>query len=166
MVSIDSDPACTEYLYQSLKKEGQSGNLLPLTMNLANPSPGLGWDHRERASWRDRGPADLVMALALIHHLVYSAHVPLPMVAEWMSRISRFILVEFIPPSDPMVQKLCKSSTLPHPYSFELFQDSFNRFSDFIDQAWLENERHLFLGKKNTGGGKWAFLLCGKDIRK
>jgi hypothetical protein len=146
VASIDSDPSCTEYLYRSLKKEGQARNLLPLTMNLANPSPGLGWDNRERASWRDRGPADLVMAL--IHHLVFSAQIPLPLVAEWMSRISRFILAEFVPPSDPMVQKLQKSSTLPHPYSYELFQESFGRFFDFIDQVRLENERLLFLGRK------------------
>jgi hypothetical protein len=147
VASIDSDPSCTEFLYRSLKKEGQARNLLPLTMNLANPSPGLGWDNRERTSWRDRGPADLIMALALIHHLVFSAHVPLPMVAKWMSRISHFILVEFVPPSDPMVQKLEKNSTLPHPYSFELFQESFGQVFDFIDRVRLENERLLFLGR-------------------
>ena len=52
-------------------------------MDLANPSPALGWDSRERLSLRERGPADLVLALALIHHLVLSAYVPMPLIAQW-----------------------------------------------------------------------------------
>jgi hypothetical protein len=47
-----------------------------------------------------------------------------------------------------MVQKLEKNSTLPHPYSFELFQESFGQVFDFIDRVRLENERLLFLGRK------------------
>ncbi len=73
VVSIDGDPACTEYLYQRVSGDNGTKRVLPLTMDLANPSPGLGWDGNERSSLRDRGPADLVLALALIHHLVFPA---------------------------------------------------------------------------------------------
>ncbi|MEA3222466.1 MAG: SAM-dependent methyltransferase, partial [Thermodesulfobacteriota bacterium] len=72
VVSIDGDPACTEHVYQRLSRESGLKGILPLTMDLANPSPSLGWDNRERLSLRDRGPADLVLALALMHHLVLS----------------------------------------------------------------------------------------------
>ncbi|MCK4604899.1 MAG: SAM-dependent methyltransferase, partial [Deltaproteobacteria bacterium] len=72
VVSIDGDPACTEHVYQRLSRESGLKGILPLTMDLANPSPSLGWDNRERLSLRDRGPADLVLALALVHHLVLS----------------------------------------------------------------------------------------------
>jgi hypothetical protein len=148
VVSIDSDPSCTEYLYQVRKKEPSLGKVLPLTMNLANPSPGLGWDSRERVSLHDRGPADLVLVLALVHHLVLSSQVPLPLVAEWLSRISGYLLVEFVPPNDPMARRLLSSGTLHHQYSRELFEESFRRFFDFTDKVQLENERILFLGKR------------------
>jgi len=58
------DPACTEFLYQRMSRESGLKGILPLTMDLANPSPGLGWDNHERISLRDRAPADLILALA------------------------------------------------------------------------------------------------------
>ena len=66
--------------YQESKKQHES-NLLPLVIDLTNPSPAIGWDNAERASLAQRGPADLVLALALIHHLAISNNVPLEDVA-------------------------------------------------------------------------------------
>jgi hypothetical protein len=75
-------------------------------MDLTNPSPALGWAHRERASLAERGPADLVMALALVHHLAISNNVPLPAVAEFFRRLGKALVIEFVPKQDPQVQRL------------------------------------------------------------
>jgi len=149
VVSIDSDPACTEHLYQKIQQNEELKHILPLTMDLANPSPGLGWDSNERLSLRDRGPADLILALALIHHLVFSCCVPLPKIAEWFASLSRYLLVEFVSLADPMVKKLLLNRGDEHlPYSFEVFQTSFGRFFNFEDHVTLQNGRVLYLCKR------------------
>lgn len=149
VVSIDGDPVCTEILYRKIFKEGGTGTILPLTMNLANPSPGLGWDNRERLSLRDRGPADLTLALALLHHLVFSSYVPLPLIAKWFSSISKHLLVEFVPPGDPMVKKMLLHRGGDHlPYSLELFKHSFGNFFDFVGEKVLPNGRKIYLCKR------------------
>ena len=149
VVSIDGDPACTEFLYGKISGTKGVKNILPLVMDLANPSPGLGWDGCERLGLRDRGPADLVMALALIHHLVLSSGVPLEMVARWFSGLAEHVLVEFVPPGDPMVQKLLRNRVDEHlPYDMAAFRSSFEQVFRFIDSAILENGRTLFLCRR------------------
>src|SRR4029079_18347111 len=69
--AFDVDPACVEYGYLGGRKTTHA-NFLTLRLDLTNPSPSLGWAHGERDSLADRGPADAVMALALIHHLAIS----------------------------------------------------------------------------------------------
>jgi hypothetical protein len=106
--AFDIDPACVERAYLEGRKTKQP-NFLPLRMDLANPSPSLGWAHRERDSLADRGPADLAMALALVHHLAISNNVPLTSIAEFLRRISKALIIEFVPKQDPQVQRLLKS---------------------------------------------------------
>jgi ribosomal protein L11 methylase PrmA len=150
VVSIDSDPACTEFLLKKLSGEGNKEHILPLTMDLANPSPGLGWDSCERLSLSDRGPADLVLALALIHHLVLSNCIPLRMIAEWFGNLADYLLVEFVPPNDPMVQYLVRNRKGEHlPYSWDMFQSSFGKVFHFVDQTTLKNGRTLILCKRS-----------------
>lgn len=151
VVAIDGDPACTENLFQRAYHEKNGKSVLPLTMDLANPSPGLGWDGRERLDLRDRGPADLLLALALIHHLVFSNYVPLSLIAEWFANLTRQLLVEFVPPTDPMVQKLLQNrNNQYHPYSLEVFKSSFGQYFVFADQTVLRNGRILFLCKNKA----------------
>jgi hypothetical protein len=104
-VSIDADPAVVEANFLRARAEGDE-RLLPLVMDLANPSPGLGWDSHERKSLSERGPADVVLALALVHHLALSGNVPLTMVAAWLGRLGRCAVVEFVPKDDPQAQRL------------------------------------------------------------
>jgi len=149
VVSIDGDPACTEYLYKKASSGDESKRILPLTMDLANPSPGLGWDSRERLSLTARGPADLVLALALLHHLVLSACVPLSMIARWLGALGEHVLVEFVPSDDPMVQKLIRNRRGEHlPYDLQIFQASFGEIFRFQDEMTLPNGRTLFLLKR------------------
>ncbi len=150
VVSIDGDPACTEFIYTRLQKANKRASILPLTMDLSNPSPGLGWVNQERSSLGDRGPADLVMALALVHHLVFSNCVPLTNIAKWLYGLSNHLLIEFIPLEDPMVQRLLRYRRGEHlPYSSEIFLNSFGKWFQFMDKVKLTNNRELFLLRSN-----------------
>jgi hypothetical protein len=104
-VCCDRDPLCVEQNYRSSHERGDS-HMLPLVMDLTNPSPALGFDSTERAGLMERGPADLVLALALIHHLRITGNVPLARLAPFFARLGKHLLVEFIPKEDPMVQRL------------------------------------------------------------
>ena len=151
VVSIDGDSGCTEYLYQKVAGDKGVKGVLPLTMDLANPSPGLGWDSQERLSLRDRGPADLIFALALVHHLVLSCCVPLGMIAEWFAGLGEHLLVEFVPEDDPMVQKLLRNRSDQHlPYGLDVFKSSFGNFFHFVDHMALQNGRTLFLCRRRN----------------
>ena len=99
VVSFDVDPTCVEMNYRDCKKESNS-NILPLFQDLTNPSPAIGWGHSERVSFLERGPVDLVMALALIHHLAISNNVPLEKVAIFLANLCNFLIIEFVPKND------------------------------------------------------------------
>jgi hypothetical protein len=87
----------------------------------------------------------LLLALALVHHLVFSCNVPLVLVAEWFASISNHLVVEFVPPTDPMVEKLLANrGDEHHPYSMEVFRSGFGRHFHFMDEAELTNGRTLF----------------------
>jgi len=104
-VAFDGDPLVVEACYRRCVAEGDR-HLLPLTLDLANPSPAQGWAHAERLSLLERGPADLVMALALIHHLAIGNNVPLPDIAAFLRRCGRRLIVEFVPREDSQVRRL------------------------------------------------------------
>ncbi len=63
VVSFDIDPVAVERNYLDRRNEGSS-KIIPLTLDLTNPSPSLGWHLTERDSLVERGPADAVLALA------------------------------------------------------------------------------------------------------
>jgi SAM-dependent methyltransferase len=105
VVALDADQLAVERLYQALAGEGNR-TILPLVGNLADPSPGLGWRGRERVPLADRGTPDLVFCLALIHHLVISANIPLRDLLEWLAALGADLVIEFIDRGDAMVQRL------------------------------------------------------------
>ncbi len=82
------------------------GDILPLILDVANPSPGIGWANRERRSLLERADPDVILALALVHHLAISRNVPLPMVLELFAQMAPWAIVEFVPKDDPMVRRL------------------------------------------------------------
>jgi hypothetical protein len=104
-VAFDLDAAAVDRNYAAARAEGDE-HLLPLVMDLTNPSPGLGWDGRERASLAERGPADLALGLALVHHLAIGNNVPLPMVMRTFAGLARRAVVEFVPKDDEKVRTL------------------------------------------------------------
>lgn len=105
VVAFDFDHATVEALYRSLKEEGNT-SILPLVGNLADPSPGLGWRGLERRTLTDRGVPDLMLALALIHHVSISANIPISEFLEWVKDVGSTLLIEFPKRTDPMVRAL------------------------------------------------------------
>ncbi len=85
VVAFDLDRGAVEGHYQSLA--GTAGPVLPLVSDLTNPSPGLGWAGEERKSLAGRGPVDLILAVALVHHLAIGNNVPLPHIARFFARL-------------------------------------------------------------------------------
>jgi ribosomal protein L11 methylase PrmA len=83
-------------------------NFLPLFSDAANPSPGQGWAEAERAGLRSRSGADAVIALAIVHHLAIGRNVPLPSVVEWLVNLAPRGVIEFVPKSDPMIQRMLR----------------------------------------------------------
>ncbi len=126
-LAFDADPACVERAWRRVRG-GREPRLLPLLLDLSNPSPALGFALRERESWLERGPADAVLALALVHHLAIGGNVPLARLAELFAALAPELVVEFVPKSDPKVQRLLASREDVFPdYSREGFERAFSR---------------------------------------
>lgn len=114
VVAMDADPGPVELLYRSLRDE-DSRKILPMTVNLCDPSPGLGWRGRERQPLLPRGRPDLVLALAVVHHLVIGGNVPMSEVVDWLAELDAALVVEFPTREDPMVQALlARKRRTPH----------------------------------------------------
>jgi SAM-dependent methyltransferase len=127
VVSSDADPAVVDALYRALGQEGVT-NILPLVGNVANPSPGLGWRGAERRPLDARGRPDLVLCLALIHHLVISANLPLAEVIEWLHALGARLVIEFPTKDDPMVKRLLMQTTQRHEdYEVAAFETALGR---------------------------------------
>ena len=105
VVAVDADQGPVELLYRDLRDEGATG-ILPLTMNLADPSPNLGWRGLERKSLPERGRPDLVLALALVHHVAITANVPVKEFLHWLAGLGTSLVIEFPTREDPMVERL------------------------------------------------------------
>ena len=83
----DGDAAAVERHYRALQSRGDA-TVLPLLVDLANPSPAIGWGLRERRSFVERSDADVVMALALVHHLAIGRNVPLSRIAAFLAELA------------------------------------------------------------------------------
>ena len=146
VVSWDIDPTAVEVNYRQVKEE-KSENLLPLLLDLTNPSPAIGWANRERDSFGERGPADLALALAVVHHLAISNNVPLPQLADFFAGAGKWLAIEFVPKSDSQVQKLLASRDDIFPnYTREGFEAAFRERFAFHEAVEVrESERVLYL---------------------
>ncbi len=145
-VAFDVDPACVERNYRAASEHGEA-NLLPLWSDLTNPSPALGWDHGERMSLIERGPADLAMALALVHHLAISGNVPLGRVASFLRRACKTLIIEFVPKGDSQVRRLLASRVdVFDDYTRDGFEAAFaESFAIERAEPIADSERTLYL---------------------
>jgi len=147
-VCWDIDPGCVESNYQHVKNNGETG-VLPLLVDLANPSPSIGWANSERASITRRGPADLMLALGLIHHLAISNNVPLDDVADFFSKNCAHLLIEFVPRGDSQIDKLLSSRRdIFSNYTPEGFEAAFRSRFEIVETTPVPStKRTLYLMK-------------------
>lgn len=147
VVAVDADEQVIDRLYRSLRADGVD-NVLPLVVDLTDPSPGLGWRNQERRSFAERVDADLVLGLALVHHLVIGANVPLPAVVDWLASFDARVVVEFVDRDDPMAGRLLaqKPAGLFDDYRLEAFERLLQERFAVLDRAPLPSgTRTLFL---------------------
>jgi ribosomal protein L11 methylase PrmA len=149
VVALDLDPGATEMNYLACRKEGQT-NVLPLVMDLTNPSPGIGWRNHERSPLEERLNADLILALALLHHLAISNNLPLAAIAEFFAAHCEWLAIEFVAKQDEQVQKLLLNRHDIFPdYQEEGFESAFQRFFSQVEKERLPGgTRTLYLFRR------------------
>jgi len=137
-VAFDVDPAAVERNFREGAAAGET-NLLPLVLDATNPSPAVGWANAERASLAERGPADAVLALALVHHLAIGNNVPLDRVASFFASIGSWLIVEFVPKEDSQVERLLASrEDVFGDYTVDGFESGFGREFEIVDRSPIE----------------------------
>lgn len=149
VIAIDADANCINELYLSIKKNNVS-RVLPLTTNLLSPSPAIGWNNKERPSLAERLQADLVMALALVHHLSISGNIPFSLLADWLKPMGTYLLIEFIPKEDEKVQQLLQNrKDIFSDYSLTTFKQVFSQhYDEFREEEIAGTKRVLLLLKR------------------
>ena len=145
-IAFDFDPSAVEKNYQQMRKNKET-KILPLCLDLTNPSPSIGWANKERLSLIERGPADIVLALALIHHLAISNNLPFSLIAAFLSQVCRFLIIEFVPKNDSQVQRLIRTREDIFPdYKQDNFEHSFSHnFLILKSQAVTDTQRTIYL---------------------
>jgi hypothetical protein len=145
-VAFDIDHGAVELNYRESKRNEET-KLLPLVMDFTNPSSSIGWNLTERMSLLDRGPVDLVLALALVHHLAISNNVPLENLAHFFRGISRWLAIEFIPKEDTQVQRLLQfREDIFGSYTVERFEETFAAyFRIHIKERIHQSQRVMYL---------------------
>ncbi len=145
VVALDIDPAAVERGYLAVKSDGRE-DILPLLADITDPSPPLGWGSAERAGLLDRIHADVILALALVHHLAIGSNVPLPMIAALFARLGPHAIVEFVPKEDAMVQRLLASRRdVFDDYTIDGFRAAFAAHFSVVSETALEgSSRTLF----------------------
>lgn len=148
VIAFDQDPYCVEANYLQTKEVKL--DILPLVLNISNPTPAIGWENQERRSLLQRASADTVMALALIHHLAIANNLPLPTLASFFAKICRWLIIEFVPKEDSMVQLLLANREDIFPnYTIEAFRREFSRFFSIESCTELpSSKRNLFLMRR------------------
>lgn len=112
VVATDRDPVVVDRLYEQLAAEGATG-ILPLVMDLTDLPSGAGWRGRERTAFLTRLAPDLVLCLALVHHLVITESIPIDEVVGFLAEFKAPVLLELPRPDDPMVEVLAAQKKDP-----------------------------------------------------
>jgi len=149
VIAFDKDPLASEKNYLQLKNDNIK-KILPLLMDLTNPSADLGWDN-ERLALTKRGKPDMILALALIHHLVISNNVPFDRLADFFQKLTKYLIIEFIPKQDSQIIRLLDSrKDVFEAYDKENFEKEFLKKFKIIKSSNITNtKRTLYLMERN-----------------
>jgi len=150
-ISFDVDNAAVEKNYLT----GTSNNeksILPLLLDLTNPSPAIGWENSERMSLINRGPADTVLALALVHHLAISNNLPFSRLVDFFSSICKWLIIEFIPKDDSQVQRLLSTR-----------KDIFTNYDKNNFEKEFSKAFNIIRAEKIIGSKRTLYLMLKKE---
>jgi SAM-dependent methyltransferase len=151
VVAIDSDPVVVGSIWQRASADDR--NVLPLVVDLTRPTPAVGWRNQECPSFLDRarGSFDLVLMLAVVHHILVTERIPLEdllVVADELSR--EYVLIEYVAPADPMFQKIVRGrDELYADFSPDWFEATALRRFELVRSARIDGlHRWLYLFRK------------------
>ena len=150
-IALDHDPVVVENIYlESISKNEK--HLFPLLLDLSNPSAGLGWRNEERMPFMERGFADAVLALALVHHLAISNNLTFDKIAKFFSDICHALIIEFVPKADMQVQKLLATrEDIFYDYTQHNFEHEFETYFTIKASINIKDSlRVLYLMQKRT----------------
>ncbi len=146
VIAFDIDPAAVERSYLEVVEKREE-RILPLVLDLTNPSPGIGWHNGERMAIPERGPADTALALALVHHLAIGNNLPFARIAQFLGTVCGSLVIEFVPKTDSQVQRLLASrEDVFEDYHQAGFEAEFGQRFTILRSAQVEHsERVLYL---------------------
>jgi len=148
-VAMDSDFIVVEQNYLEMKKQNEK-NILPLWIDITNPSASIGFAAQERDSLFKRPLPDAILALALIHHLAIGHNIPLATLAEFFAQMTNWLIIEFVSKEDSQVKRLLQNREDIFPnYTKESFKKEFSTFFVAKNETLLPNShRTLYLMQK------------------
>jgi len=153
-LATDADPVVIDLLYQRLRDQ-QDGSILPLVVNWADSTSGIGWRGKERQSLTDRGRPDLTLCLGFLHHLVIGAHVPLTDFLDWLAELDTDLVIEFIDKRDPAVARMLRDRPdIYDDYQPAVFETRLRAAFDIVDRKALPmGTRTLYFARRCKAAG-------------
>jgi hypothetical protein len=140
VVGFDLDHLAIDRFFGDLKKEGEPKNILPLVVNLTDPSPSLGWRNKERHAFTERKKPEFVICLALIHHAVISGNIPMEDFLSWLQNLTPYMVLEFVDRGDAMVkQLLLNKEDQYYDYHREYFEARLGERFEILDRLDLDS---------------------------
>lgn len=154
VVAMDSDRMAIEHLYQRERAGAAFGRILPLVIDVADASPNQGWRLVERKGLAERGRPDLTVCLALVHHIVISANIPLANFIGWLAGLGTSLVIEFVGRGDEMVKTLLANREDQYSdYDPENFRTVLSAHFDIRDEQELKDgKRRIFFAEARSGG--------------
>ncbi|MGE3742818.1 MAG: methyltransferase, partial [Geminicoccaceae bacterium] len=152
VVAMDGDWMAVERLYRAQQERDDRRRILPLVINLADPSPSQGWRGLERKSLPERGRPELTLCLALLHHIVIGANIPMRDFIGWLAGLGTALVIEFVGRDDEMVEMLlANKDDIYADYGLESFE--------------RELHAHFAVQSKRPlkGGKRWIYFALPRD---
>jgi hypothetical protein len=164
IVAVDSDWQSINALYCAIRGRHTSASrpleqpardILPLCVDIADPTPAAGFRNKERINFTERVHSDMVIALALVHHLALGRNIPLPGIARYLAELTKNrLIIEFVPLTDEKARELIRNRAVWHtPYDAEAFERCLGEYFHIEARSVIPGtERILYRMKKNVPG--------------
>ena len=142
VTAFDIDHLAIEKNYLTAKENGEE-NIFPLIFDISNPSPALGFNNEERKTLTQRAQnVDLILALALIHHLRITYSIPFSYIAKYFAEISKYLIIEFVDKKDSKIQTmLLNREDIFDDYTKENFEKEFGEFYQILEIKPIDGTR-------------------------